>query len=415
MSVFSFSKTSSNLKNSARRHVAYSFVRDLKRAFRSAFKTARNADRRVISLLPEGPPIGRVLLSYINDVFFHTPGQSLSRLHPKYYRTKAVGDTFLELGYIVDVIDWKNDQFTPQGDEYAFFVDVRRNLERIGPLLNSNCVKIFHVDHAHILFHNAAESRRLLALQQRKGVTLRNRRFEMPNLAIEHADCGITIGNRFVIDTYRYAGKPIYRVANSVPTVLPWPDAKDFDACRNNYLWLGSSGMVHKGLDLVLDAFAAMPTYNLTICGPVSQEKDFESAYYRELYQSPNIKLAGWMDTSSPEFFSLLSNNLAIVYPSCSEAGSTCAITCMHGGLIPVLSYESAVDVNPEFGFILRENTIEGIKDSVRHLSSLPASDLARMARNAWEYARANHTPECFSRDYAKIIRELSSKPSRRA
>ena len=34
--------------------------------------------------------------------------------------------------------------------------------------------------------------------------------------------------------------------------------------------------MVHKGLDLVLEAFAGMPEYHLTVCGPVAKEKDFE-------------------------------------------------------------------------------------------------------------------------------------------
>ena len=37
--------------------------------------------------------------------------------------------------------------------------------------------------------------------------------------------------------------------------------------------------MVHKGLDLVLEAFVAMPEYHLTVCGKVSSEKDFEDAY----------------------------------------------------------------------------------------------------------------------------------------
>jgi hypothetical protein len=54
--------------------------------------------------------------------------------------------------------------------------------------------------------------------------------------------------------------------------------------------------MVHKGLDLVLEAFADMPEYHLTVCGPIQKEQDFERAYYRELYQVPNIRrLAGLM------------------------------------------------------------------------------------------------------------------------
>ena len=74
----------------------------------------------------------------------------------------------------------------------------------------------------------------------------------------------------------------------------PWPEAKDFEACRTRFLWLGSRGMVFKGLDLVLDAFVQMPEYHLTVCGPVAKEKDFEQVYYQELYHTSNIHTYGW-------------------------------------------------------------------------------------------------------------------------
>ena len=60
-------------------------------------------------------------------------------------------------------------------------------------------MKIMHLDTAHILFHNAAEANRLLQLQGRRGVTLKVRRFEMPNLGIEHADYATATGNDFVV------------------------------------------------------------------------------------------------------------------------------------------------------------------------------------------------------------------------
>ncbi len=40
-------------------------------------------------------------------------------------------------------------------------------------------------------------------------------------------------------------------------------------------MWFGSGGMIHKGLDLVLEVFARMQEYHLHICGPVHHEEDF--------------------------------------------------------------------------------------------------------------------------------------------
>ena len=50
---------------------------------------------------------------------------------------------------------------------------------------------------------------------------------------------------------------------------------------------------------------------------------------------------------------------MALVYPSCSEGGGGCVINCMHAGLIPVVSYESSVDISHDCGVIFKENSVE--------------------------------------------------------
>ena len=127
-------------------------------------------------------------------------------------------------------------------------------------------------------------------------------------------------GNEFTLNTYSYANKPIYRVPISTTVLYSWPEEKDFEACRKRFLWLGSGGLVRKGLDLVLDAFAEMPEYDLTVCGPIQRERDFEKAYYKELYQTPNIHTVGWVDIASPEFIEITNNCIGLIYPSCLKA-----------------------------------------------------------------------------------------------
>jgi glycosyltransferase involved in cell wall biosynthesis len=179
--------------------------------------------------------------------------------------------------------------------------------------------------------------------------------------------------------------------------------SQDFEACRNRFLWLGSRGLVRKGLDLVLDAFAEMPEYRLTVCGPIEGEKDFQNAYYKELYQTSNIHTVGWVDTGSQEFIEVTNNCIGLIYPSCAEGQCGGVVTCLHTGLIPIISYESGVDVH-DFGLILKNCSIEEIKDSIRKVSSLSAQELKLMARKAWEFARANHTRARFAEEYRKVI-----------
>ena len=384
----------SRIKEHLRRYKLYVFARELK---------DKLAIRRVISLRPTGPIQGDVLLSYSNLRVFSTVESKIPNDHTAHWEQHQIARTFLDLGYAVDVIDVYNTDFVPK-KHYTFFVGHRINIEQIAARLNKDCVKILHIDAAHILFHNAAEASRLLDLQKRRRVTLRSRRFEWPNRAIEQADYAIMLGNDFTYSTYAYANKPVYRIPISTPVVYPWSDNKDWEACRRNFLWFGSGGFVHKGLDRVLEVFAANSQFSLTVCGPIDREKDFVEAYRKELYQTPNICTVGWVDVSSAEFTTITNRCIALVYPSCSEGQCGGVITCMHAGLIPIVSYESGVDVDDNSGVILRDCSIEEINSSIQRIANLSVEQLKRMARNAWEFARANHTRETFAKEYRKAI-----------
>ena len=360
---------------------------------------------QVISLKPKQPYKGNVLLSYRIEPFLLKPGQPMPKDHTWYWEVWQIAQTFLTLGYNVDVIQFHNDKFLPRKD-YAFFIDIRHRMEALAPKLNEDCIKIFHVDIANMVFRNAAECNRLLELQQRKGITLKPQRFEVPNLGIEYADCAIVLGNDFTTDTFKYANKPMYRIPISSPVIYPYPDKKDLEAVRKRFLWFGGSALVLKGLDLVLDAFAQMPEYHLTICGPVSSDKEFQQAFYKELYETPNIHTYGWIDVTSPDFIEVTNNCLGLVYPSVSEGQSGAVISCLQAGLIPILSYESGVDVH-DFGVIFDKLSVEGIKEKVRNISNLPVEDLKLMSFKAWEYARANHTKEKFAQVYRNVVEQI--------
>jgi glycosyltransferase involved in cell wall biosynthesis len=370
-----------------------------------SLKKINSLDRKVVSLRPDAPPQGNVLISHLLAPLLLKPDHPLLHSHTRFWEARQIVKTFLDFGYCVDVINCTNKIFIPRKN-YAFFMDARFNYERIAPLLNKDCIKILHGETAHILFHNAAEARRLLALYERKGITLRSRRWELPSKAAEHADYITLFGNEFTRRTYQYTNKPIYLLPISTTVQLPSPEGKDFNACRNRFLWFASGGMVHKGLDLVLEAFAQMPRCHLTICGPIQRERDFEQAFHKELYETPNIHTIGWIDTQSPIFAEITRNCVGLVYPSCSEGQSGAVVECLHAGLIPIVSYESGVNVS-DFGIILQTSSVKEIKEAVQRISQLSFQETKRMTCTAWKFARANHTRERFSEEYRKVIAQI--------
>lgn len=380
--------------------------------------TPKFHEGEVVSLKPENAYQGNVLLSYIIEPFLLKENEPISNAHHHDWLSWQIAKTFLDLGYCVDVIDYRDKIFIPKKD-YSFFIAARTNFQRIAQLLNEDCTKIVHLDMAHWLFNNCSAYRRCLALQERKGVSLTSSKFQEINWAIEYADCATTnLGNQFNVSTYRYSQKPIYQIPLPTCAVYPWPEDKNYETCRNHFLWFGSRGLVHKGLDLVLDAFAEMPDYHLTICGPIrpaghstvngplKQDKDFEDVYHKELYQTPNIHAVGWVDVESTKFIEITNNCIGIIFPSCSEGGGASVITCMQAGLIPIVSYESNVEVG-NFGVTLTDCSIEEIKNTIRMVSCLSAEELKLMSRKAWEFARTNHTKERFAEEYRKIIEKI--------
>lgn len=376
-------------------------------------------DHRRVSLLPPRTPQGKVLLSYLIDPFLvdwdRLPPTDPIHWHSNAWECRQIAQTFLDLGYAVDAIGSSNRSFQPASD-YAVLIDLRHNMERLAPLVGDSCLKIFHVDVANTVFGNMVENQRLLDIQRRRGVTLMARRLEAPNRGIEAADCAIVLGNAFTMDTFRYARKPMFPIPLSSNLNVAWPADKDFDACRRNFVWIGSRGLVRKGLDVVLEAFADMPDLHLNVCGAIGSvgarsrpgaelvlEADFEQEYRKELYELPNIHTLGWMDTAGEKFQALARQCLGMAYASAVEGQCGGVITCMHSALLPIISYECGVDVH-DFGFLFDSCSVDDVKRKLREVTSLPASELEARTRSTWEYARTHHTRENFARVYRNTI-----------
>lgn len=360
---------------------------------------------KIVTLTPLEKSVGNVLLSYITDPFKIKGNDSSENLHSNLWECKQIANTWIKYGYTVDIIDWDNSIFLPKKD-YSFFIDIHSNMERITPHLGKNCKKILHITGAHWHFQNEAENKRLLELKERKGIILQPIRQVPPSLGIEYADCATILGNSFTQGTFTYSGKPLYPIPLSTAVQFPYFENKYFDNIRKNYIWFGNWGMVHKGLDLVLDTFRELPEYHLTVCGPVKQDSEFEKAYHKELYDTPNIQTLGFVNVDSNRFVNIVKENVGLIFPSCSEGQSGSVITCLHAGIIPIISYESGVDTN-DFGITLRKCSINEIKDSIKTISNLSEEKLRIMSNKAWLYARKNHTKDTFSYSYDQFVIEM--------
>jgi glycosyltransferase involved in cell wall biosynthesis len=361
-------------------------------------------NRDIISLSPGKKSNKNVLLSYITFPFTVKPDHPFFFSHTNLWECQQIATTWQNHGYNVDIIDWDNPWFFPKKD-YSVFIDIHANMERIAPHLMKDCKKILHITGAHWQYQNAAEQKRVSDLEMRRGIRLAPQRQVSPSRGIEYADCATILGNSFTEETFAFAKKPLYPIPISTTVQYPALE-KNFNKIRKNFLWFGGTGMVHKGLDLVLEVFCQLPEYQLTVCGPVHKEPDFERAYDRELYHTKNIRTVGFTDIRSMQFLDIIKNTTALIYPSCSEGGGGSVITCMHAGLIPIVSVESSVDIEEDFGILLKNCSLDEIRDSVKSLSQKSDAELQHMSNSVWQYARANHTREKFAEEYEIFVQK---------
>lgn len=149
----------------------------------------------VVALQTEKKYNGNALLSYTINPFFPKQGESFDDSHSCDWECYQIALTFRAMGYNVDVINYNNTKFIPQ-KKYHVFLDVLSNMERIAPLLDDDCTKIYQPSFAHWLSHNTGEYQRHLSFQRRKGIVSKPPRLLPPNSSAEYTDVLILRGVR---------------------------------------------------------------------------------------------------------------------------------------------------------------------------------------------------------------------------
>ena len=383
-------------------------VEALDRRRQKILRGVRGVDRRVVELRPEASPRGAALFSHVLDPLLE-PRDGGPVVHSLHWEVRRMAETLVELGLAVDAVSWTNATFVP-AKQYDLVLDVRTNLERWAPLLGQRAIKLLHCDTAHYAFHNAAQLERLRRLESRRGIRLAPHRLLPENRAIEIADCATVLGNSFTVETWAAAAPAtttIVRTPVSCPWTYAWAGDKDYATASRRFLWIGSDGFVHKGLDLALEAFADLPGFELFVCGPIFREPAFERAFYRELHRTPNIHTLGWVDPASPRFAELARSSIGIVFPSCSEGGGVSALLGLHAGLLPVVTRESSVDLAPGLDPYLGLAEPAEIRERVQSIAARRPAELEAQARAAWEHVRERHTRERFALRWREVVEAL--------
>jgi len=317
-----------------------------------------------------------------------------------------------KLGYNIDVVEW-NCILPVNTKKYDLAFGFGRQFDRC--LLSETIrYKIPFLTGASPYYSNVAEQNRNMSFAMRNcGARMFELRRQVAidgglmNLqALRHATIAFYIGNDWVKNTYKGMIGDFAKLPNVACGSLSLTDInRDLNSARKNYLWFGGIGMLHKGLDLCLEAFREAPRCNLYIAGP--KDDDFFS-FYQEDFKSHNIFYLGFVDINSEYFRDICENCLFSIMPSCSEAGCSSVLTTMRMGMIPVVTRECGIAIN-DYGVCIEGSDVRSVIDIIEYTQSLSINELDTMQNKASDYVLQNHTHNNFKKEFEYQLTALLS------
>lgn len=336
----------------------------------------------------------RALVSFIvypytveSNIFFHTQTQECI----------CICECLNELEYVVDLIDYNNYDDKYLNKDYNLIFGFGEPIEKIvKKTISKNYLLIAYRNGCDNVYSDKVSLDRVYKFYSKTGRLLANSAIVNPEswrYQIKFADSLIIIGNDFVKSTFKnhstghlncmnlfYLGNKNIKISE-----------KDFSICKKNFLWFGSRGSIHKGLDILLDFFSKRHELNLYVAGLHTSESEFIN-YYKEVFELKNIRNIGFIDVTSNAFLELMNTCGAIISPSVSEGQSGAVLTVMAaGGLIPIISKNVGLDIN-DHTICINGFETDNINDAVNRYLEINNNNLMNMAKLNMQFVKENYT-----------------------
>lgn len=356
----------------------------------------------------------RVLLSYIKQPFI----EGIKYHHTNYLECYTAAEIFNELGFAVDVVDLFDNNSQIRYDEYKIIYGLGIPLENAFYDINSESVlKILYATGCNPFYSYKTSMEQVQNFYLSKGKLMpRSSRVTENFWTCSYflSDKIIALGNKFVADTFINVNPLINCESVNAFYFDVYDiniDAKNFDISKKHFLWFGSSGLLHKGLDLLIDIFLERKDITLHICGASKDEIKFWDYYQSKIVNCKNIIDYGFVDIKSDKFKNLMNECAFCVYPTASEGGSPALLNVMaNGGLIPIASKACGIDIE-DFGFEFNELNRVEIEKYIDKVISLSSNELLQKSKYVKQFVKENFTFLNYKKNLkSSIVKAISSK-----
>lgn len=341
----------------------------------------------------------RVLMCHLPEAF---AGGELPKYHSNLTECHVIAECFDRLGYSIDCTSRTRKGLDYSPYDIVFGINGNAFMGSFTADRSVAPLRIFYPVGAETCYNYRVTAMRNADFHRRHGMWMLGSNRYMPGdprnyYEAQFSDAVICMGDNFVLDRFadeeKVCGKYRLLPAFYFP-VAGNAASKDFAKCRRTLLWFGSSGMVHKGLDIAMDFALEHPEFTLHICGGSRQEKEFWNYYMPKIEGRGNIILHGFVDIESEMFAQLLSQCGMLLNPSISEGGAVAVLNVIgNGALLPVCSEATGIDFGGS-AVVVPHVTYKAFEEAVMLADSMPCAEFERRAWDAHRTVKDNFTLE---------------------
>jgi hypothetical protein len=344
----------------------------------------------------------RVLISYLNHGFFsnleNNPGRTVL------YEIFKIVKVFSELGFAIDVINCNDTKSLElirniKYDLLFGFGEVFYLKSKLQP----KALSIIYMteQHPEISFREESKRAEYFFQRHKKPVQLmRSGMFYKINHLGKKYDYVITLSD---IEPLKNQYPKTYAI---FPTGIlnkrfSFKD-KNHTSARKHFLWLGSTAVIHKGLDLLIDVFRNRQDTFLHICGLDENARTLLKIPDRE-----NIIDYGYVDINSSTFLSIVEMCSYSILPSCAEGCATSITTSMLHGLIPVVIKDTGFNRLADKVIFIEDYRIQYLHDKISVLADEDPVRLMNLSREVYDFAQREFTLATFEKNFKQILKDI--------
>lgn len=216
-------------------------------------------------------------------------------------------------------------------------------------------------------------------------------------------------GHDFTLSSYSQVNIKKYQIPSPIKdSIIPtFKEIEDDYSRTKKFFFYSGSGLLHKGLDLIIEAFADLPDFELYIA-VLNAEVWFLKHYKNTLSKSPNIHWLGSMKSDSKLMRKIAMKCGFVISASCSDADPVSIIECMRYGMIPVVTLETDISIKNQLE--IKNPTIESVKQSVILSSNLNPKEVRKLSIESY-MASLNNYSDCYGRALEEsLIKVINNK-----